>query len=86
MSTLPPVMVVEDVAALLKCSPRTVEDRARAGTLPGVKFGESWVFPAQALLEAINEQARANTTRTAPKQQPQRQKARPPALHESWRS
>lgn len=58
-----PVMTAQGVAELLKCSPRTIEDRARAGTLPGVKFGESWVFPAQALLEAINEQARANTQR-----------------------
>lgn len=49
-----PVMTAEGVALLLKCSVRTVEDKARAGALPGVKFGESWVFPTQALLEAVN--------------------------------
>lgn len=60
---LPPILEAAGVAELLKCSARTVEDRARAGTLPGVKVGESWIFPTVALLESINEQARANLVR-----------------------
>lgn len=60
---LAPILDAHGVAELLKCSPRTVEDRARAGTLPGVKVGESGIFPTAALLEAVNEMARANTQR-----------------------
>ena len=30
------------VAAMLGCSTRTVEDHARAGLLPGTKFGEGY--------------------------------------------
>lgn len=56
---LPPVMDSAQVAALLKCSERTVEDHARSGRLPAVKFGDGWVFPAEALLRAVNRLAEA---------------------------
>jgi len=45
------------VAGLLKCSERTVEDHARAGRLPAVKFGDGWMFPTEALLRAVNRLA-----------------------------
>lgn len=52
------VMNEEAVAGALGCSIRTVQDRARSGELPGLKFGdEGWVFPIQALNEALNKQA-----------------------------
>ncbi len=54
---MPTVMTVEEVAALMKCATRTVEDHARAGRLPALKFGESWVFPADALIRAVNRMA-----------------------------
>jgi excisionase family DNA binding protein len=48
---------VADVAALLGCSAKTVEEWARAGDLPGLKPGGSWIFPAQALCTRLNELA-----------------------------
>ena len=66
MTTLAPILDTHGVADLLKCSPCTVEARARAGTLPGVQVGESWIFPTAALLEAVNEMARANTPVQSP--------------------
>lgn len=43
------------VAQLLECDENTVQERARTGDLPGVKFGLSWVFPRQALVARLNE-------------------------------
>jgi hypothetical protein len=55
--TLPNVLDVSAVAALLRCAETTVEDRARRGELPGLKIGESWVFPAGALTQRLDELA-----------------------------
>lgn len=48
-----PILTTEEVAALLKCSTRTVEDHARSGRIPGAKFGEGWVFAADLVVEAV---------------------------------
>jgi excisionase family DNA binding protein len=47
-----------EMAAALGCTPETVQARALAGELPGVKFGRGWVFPREAVLEALNRAAR----------------------------
>lgn len=52
---LPPILIPEEVAPLLRCSARTVEDRLRVGDLPGEKFGEGWILPTQALIDRVNE-------------------------------
>lgn len=58
------VLDVEQVSLLLRCSTRTVEDLARAGQLPGLKFGTGgWVFPARALLDHLNETAAADAAK-----------------------
>lgn len=57
---LDPILQVPQVAELLKCSRRTVEERTRNGDLPGIKYGESWVYPTQALLAVVNQQALQN--------------------------
>lgn len=45
-------------AALLRCAESTIEEHARSGNLPGLKFGEGgWVFPATAFFDRINELA-----------------------------
>lgn len=41
------------VAEMLGCTPRTVEDHARAGTLKGTKFGEGWIFLSDMVIEDI---------------------------------
>lgn len=55
------VMSKDEVAAILDCEPGTVEDKARAGELPAVKYGRSWIFPRTALLECLHKQALENT-------------------------
>jgi hypothetical protein len=47
----------EAVAAMLRCEETTVEERARRGDLPGLKFGHGWIFPRDALLARLNELA-----------------------------
>jgi hypothetical protein len=66
------VLDVEAVAKLLRCSLKTVEDRARRGDLPGILWGDGgWVFPAGALAQRLDELAldaardRATPTRPA---------------------
>jgi len=62
-----PIMDSPAVAALLKCSERTVEDHARSGRLPAVKFGDGWMFPSDALLRAVNQLAEEEAAkRSAP--------------------
>lgn len=56
MTTLQ-VYTADEAAALLGCSPKTVEEMARDGRLPGLKPGGSWVFPAGALARALDELA-----------------------------
>ena len=51
------VYTVEQAAALLGCSAKTVEEMARDGRLPGLKPGVSWVFPAGALARRLDELA-----------------------------
>lgn len=60
-----PLMDAPAVAQLLKCSERTVEDHARSGRLPAVKFGDGWMFPAEALLRAVNRLAEDEAARRA---------------------
>ena len=64
---LPPILTVEQFAELCKCSQRTLEEKARNGILPGLKMGDSWIFPTEATLRAINRLAEEEaTTRAKP--------------------
>ena len=57
---LPDMLTVADLATLLDCNTATVEDRTRARQLPGLKFGRSWVYPRDAVLEVLRQQALAH--------------------------
>jgi excisionase family DNA binding protein len=47
-----------EVAQLLGCAVTTVQDRARSGDLPGLKYGDGgWRFPARALSARLEEVA-----------------------------
>ena len=48
-----PILTTQEVAALLCCSVKTVENHARAGSIPGTKFGDGWVFSADLVIEAV---------------------------------
>lgn len=49
----------EDCAKLLHCTPKQVEELARAGEIPGLKLGRSWLFVRADLLVFLAEKARA---------------------------
>ena len=53
----------QGAAELLDCSTETVQEKARNGELPAVKYGRSWVFPRQALLDVLNRKALENVGR-----------------------
>lgn len=55
-----PILSVDEVAELLECTPKTVENQLRARELPGVKLGVGWVCPTEALIETLNDLARRN--------------------------
>jgi Helix-turn-helix domain len=59
------------VAEMLGCSVRTVEDHARAGTLKGTKFGDGWIFLSDMLVEDVRAKCDAeSSTRVNAKRQP----------------
>lgn len=66
------ILKAEEVAKLLCCDDNTIEEKARQGKLPGLKFGRGWVFPRDALIETINQMAKqeAETRRTGKPTQP----------------
>ncbi|WPG35358.1 helix-turn-helix domain-containing protein [Variovorax sp. EBFNA2] len=49
-----------EVAELLRCTAQSVEVAARAGRLPGIQYGREWLFPEDALFEALRLEALAN--------------------------
>jgi excisionase family DNA binding protein len=44
VASFPPVMTVDQVAAYLQVSKRTVYNMVAAGELPGAKVGDQWRF------------------------------------------
>lgn len=61
------VLNEQEVADLLDCETSTVQEKARVGELPGLKFGRSWIFPRSALLQSLHQKAMENR---APKRLP----------------
>jgi excisionase family DNA binding protein len=46
-------LTLQEAAALLKIHPVTLQDKARAGEIPGAKVGRAWVFIREDLLDYI---------------------------------
>lgn len=63
MTTAVHIYTVEQVAGMLGCSPKTVQEMARNGELTGIKPGGDWVFPAGALAQRLDELAMAEAAR-----------------------
>lgn len=55
METL--VFSASQLAEVFGCDELTIAQRALSGELPGLKFGRSWVFPAGATIQRLNEMA-----------------------------
>jgi len=60
MTALPDVLTVAQLAELLDCGTETIEDRTRERQLPGIKYGRSWVYPREAVLQVLQQQALAH--------------------------
>jgi len=60
LSEAPKLLSVEDVAVVFRCNPETVKRQARAGKLPGFKFGKSWLFNLQSINEMVNARFEAS--------------------------
>lgn len=60
------VLTVKDVADMLGCEEDTVRDKTRQRELPGLKFGRDWVYPRQALLDALNQMAAQAKAKSEP--------------------
>ena len=48
---------MEEVAAMLECTPEIVVDRIQSGELVGLKYGRGWVFPRAAFMQRLNDHA-----------------------------
>lgn len=68
------ILTVEQVAEILHCEEKTVAERLVNGDLPGAKFGRSWIIPARALFQRINdlalEESDKRRAESSPKPQP----------------
>ncbi|MGO9242864.1 MAG: helix-turn-helix domain-containing protein [Bryobacteraceae bacterium] len=51
-TTPPAFMTTAEVAWLLRYTETTIRRQARAGTLPGVRYGKEWRFATSAVLRA----------------------------------
>ena len=60
------ILTEHEVADLLDCKPSTIQAKARARELPGIKIGRSWHFPRVALLDALNRKALENQEQAPP--------------------
>lgn len=60
----------EACAALLHCTADQVEELARAGELPALKFGRGWLFVRDDLLAYLAERARAEAMERRARRQP----------------
>lgn len=61
------ILNVPEVAELLGCAEATLEEATRRGELPGLAYGRSWIYPRDALLKVLNDQALAEmAARKAP--------------------
>jgi excisionase family DNA binding protein len=60
----------DECAALLRCTSEQVEELARAGEIPGLKIGRSWLFVRSDLLAYLAEKARREADERRAKRQP----------------
>lgn len=82
-----------ECATLLRCTPEQVEELARAGEIPGLKIGRSWLFVRADLLDYLAQKAREEAAERRSKRQvrevmptPLKQRRQvPPPLPVPWK-
>jgi len=83
-----------ECANLLRCTPEQVEELARAGEIPGLKIGRSWLFVRADLLDYLAQKAREEAAERRSKRQvrevmptPLKQRRQvPPPLPVPWKA
>lgn len=68
-------LTIPDVAKILLCDDETAAERVIKGELPGVKFGRSWVIPAAAFFQRLNELALEEAERRRKEREGEREEA-----------
>lgn len=59
MTTASLFMTADELASEADCTPERIEELARVGIIPGLKWGRSWRFPRHGTFEALAALARA---------------------------
>lgn len=59
-----------ECADLLRCTADQVEEMARAGDIPGLKIGRSWLFVRHDLLSYLADKSREEAQERRAKRQP----------------
>jgi excisionase family DNA binding protein len=77
MSDSDPIIDSEACAALLGCTKEQVEEMARTGEIPALKFGRSWRFVRADLLDYLAEKARAEAQERRARRQPKEDQPEP---------
>jgi len=49
------IVNAKEAADLLHCSVKSIENHARSGRLPGIKFGDGWIFSTELLVETVKK-------------------------------
>ncbi len=49
------ILDAQEAADLLHCSAKSIENHARSGRLPGIKFGDGWIFSSELLVETVKK-------------------------------
>lgn len=74
----------DQCAELLHCTPEQVEELARAGDIPALKFGRGWLFIRTDLLSYLAEKSRTDAQDRRAKRHPTivpiKAKKAPPSL------
>ena len=60
------IMTIEEIAAYLRVSERTVYEWAQKGDLPGGKLGTTWRFKREDVENWVNSRLSSKTARTIP--------------------
>lgn len=65
------MLSVDKVTEILQCDKVTAADRLNRGVIPGLKFGRSWIIPAGAFFQRLNELALEEATKRREASEPQ---------------
>ncbi len=63
-------ITVDQVAYILKCSPKTVMEKASRGLIPGAKVGKAWFFKTSDIQQYVNNEITEQTQKRKKRYEP----------------